>query len=232
MKEAVTIGESRCWERLRTGKEITEQVEGCKLEQLGHLENNKNDGFCRQPNNRLAVFFYTQYQKRILHFERKPEVSAQYQKRILHFRGKRVIPAQYQKRILHFRRKSAIPAQYQKRILHFERKPEVSAQYQKRILHFRRKPAIPAQYQSRILHFGRKPVIPAQYRSQILHFRRKSQEPAQDSKMHMLINRPGGRFQRNLDFSEIQLKGDTENINEGKQWNKRRIKENGAAAQI
>ena len=198
MKEAVTIGESRCWERLRTGKEITEQVEGCKLEQLGHLENNKNDGFCRQPNNRLAVFFYTQYQKRILHFERKPEVSAQYQKRILHFRGKRVIPAQYQKRILHFRRK----------------------------------PAIPAQYQSRILHFGRKPVIPAQYRSQILHFRRKSQEPAQDSKMHMLINRPGGRFQRNLDFSEIQLKGDTENINEGKQWNKRRIKENGAAAQI
>lgn len=130
MKEAVTIGESRCWERLRTGKEITEQVEGCKLEQLGHLENNKNDGFCRQPNNRLAVFFYTQYQKRILHFERK------------------------------------------------------------------------------------------------------SQEPAQDSKMHMLINRPGGRFQRNLDFSEIQLKGDTENINEGKQWNKRRIKENGAAAQI
>ena len=130
MKEAVTIGESRCWERLRTGKEITEQVEGCKLEQLGHLENNKNDGFCRQPNNRLAVFFYTQYQKRIL------------------------------------------------------------------------------------------------------HFRRKSQEPAQDSKMHMLINRPGGRFQRNLDFSEIQLKDDTENINEGKQWNKRRIKENGAAAQI
>lgn len=130
MKEAVTIGESRCWERLRTDKEITEQVEGCKLEQLGHLENNKNDGFCRQPNNRLAVFFYTQYQKRILHFERKP------------------------------------------------------------------------------------------------------QEPAQDSKMHMLINRPGGRFQRNLDFSEIQLKGDTENINEGKQWNKRRIKENGAAAQI
>lgn len=130
MKEAVTIGESRCWERLRTGKEITEQVEGCKLEQLGHLENNKNDGFCRQPNNRLAVFFYTQYRKRILHFERKP------------------------------------------------------------------------------------------------------QEPAQDSKMHMLINRPGGRFQRNLDFSEIQLKGDTENINEGKQWNKRRIKENGAAAQI
>lgn len=130
MKEAVTIGESRCWERLRTGKEITEQVEGCKLEQLGHLENNKNDGFCRQPNNRLAVFFYTQYQKRILHFERK------------------------------------------------------------------------------------------------------SQEPAQDSKMHMLINRPGGRFQRNLDFSEIQLKDDTENINEGKQWNKRRIKENGAAAQI
>ncbi len=130
MKEAVTIGESRCWERLRTGKEITEQVEGCKLEQLGHLENNKNDGFCRQPNNRLAVFFYTQYQKRILHFGRK------------------------------------------------------------------------------------------------------SQEPAQDSKMHMLINRPGGRFQRNLDFSEIQLKDDTENINEGKQWNKRRIKENGAAAQI
>lgn len=130
MKEAVTIGESRCWERLRTGKEITEQMEGCKLEQLGHLENNKNDGFCRQPNNRLAVFFYTQYQKRILHFERK------------------------------------------------------------------------------------------------------SQEPAQDSKMHMLINRPGGRFQRNLDFSEIQLKDDTENINEGKQWNKRRIKENGAAAQI
>lgn len=130
MKEAVTIGESRCWERLRTGKEITEQVEGCKLEQLGHLENNKNDGFCRQPNNRLAVFFYTQYRKRILHFERKP------------------------------------------------------------------------------------------------------QEPAQDSEMHMLINRPGGRFQRNLDFSEIQLKGDTENINEGKQWNKRRIKENGAAAQI
>ena len=65
-----------------------------------------------------------------------------------------------------------------------------------------------------------------------MHFRRKSQEPAQDSKMHMLINRPGGRFQRNLDFSEIQLKGDTENINEGKQWNKRRIKENGAAAQI
>ena len=130
MKEAVTIGESRCWERLRTGKEITEQVEGCKLEQLGRLENNKNDGFCRQPNNRLAVFFYTQYQKRILHFERKP------------------------------------------------------------------------------------------------------QEPAQDSEMHMLINRPGGRFQRNLDFSEIQLKGDTENINEGKQWNKRRIKENGAAAQI
>lgn len=130
MKEAVTIGESRCWERLRTGKEITEQMEGCKLEQLGHLENNKNDGFCRQPNNRLAVFFYTQYQKRILHFRRKP------------------------------------------------------------------------------------------------------QEPAQDSKMHMLINRPGGRFQRNLDFSEIQLKGDTENINEGKQWNKRRIKENGAAAQI
>lgn len=130
MKEAVTIGESRCWERLRTGKEITEQVEGCKLEQLGHLENNKNDGFCRQPNNRLAVFFYTQYQKQILHFERK------------------------------------------------------------------------------------------------------LQEPVQDSKMHMLINRPGGRFQRNLDFSEIQLKGDTENINEGKQWNKRRIKENGAAAQI
>lgn len=130
MKEAVTIGESRCWERLRTGKEITEQVEGCKLEQLGRLENNKNDGFCRQPNNRLAVFFYTQYQK------------------------------------------------------------------------------------------------------QILHFGRKSQEPAQDSKMHMLINRSGGRFQRNLDFLEIQLKGDTENINEGKQWNKRRIKENGAAAQI
>lgn len=130
MKDAVTIGESRCWERLRTGKEITEQVEGCKLEQLGHLENNKNDGFCRQPNNRLAVFFYTQYQKQILHFERK------------------------------------------------------------------------------------------------------LQEPVQDSKMHMLINRPGGRFQRNLDFSEIQLKGDTENINEGKQWNKRRIKENGAAAQI
>ncbi len=190
MKEAVTIGESRCWERLRTGKEITEQMEGCKLEQLGHLENNKNDGFCRQPNNRLAVFFYTQYQKRILHFGRK----------------------------------SAIPAQYQKRILHFERKPEVSAQYQKRILHFRRKPAIPAQYQSRILHFGRKPVIPAQYRSQILHFGRKSQEPAQDSEMHMLINRPGGRFQRNLDFSEIQLKGDTENINEGKQWNKRKDK--------
>lgn len=130
MKEAVTIGESRCWERLRTGKEITEQVEGCKLEQLGRLENNKNDGFCRQPNNRLAVFFYTQYQKRIFHFERKP------------------------------------------------------------------------------------------------------QEPAQDSEMHMLINRPGGRFQRNLDFLEIQIKGDTENINEGKQWNKRRIKENGAAAQI
>lgn len=130
MKEAVTIGESRCWERLRTGKEITEQVEGCKLEQLGHLENNKNDGFCRQPNNRLAVFFYTQYRKRILHFERKP------------------------------------------------------------------------------------------------------QEPAQDSEMHMLINRPAGRFQWNLDFPEIQLKGDTENINEGKQWNKRRIKENGAAAQI
>lgn len=130
MKEAVTIGESRCWERLRTGKEITEQVERSTPEGLGHLENNKNDGFCRQPNNRLAVFFYTQYQKRIL------------------------------------------------------------------------------------------------------HFRRKSQEPAQDSKMHMLINRPGGRFQRNLDFSEIQLKGDTENINEGKQWNKRRIKENGAAAQI
>lgn len=122
MKEAVTIGESRCWERLRTGKEITEQVEGCKLEQLGHLENNKNDGFCRQPNNRLAVFFYTQYRKRILHFGRK------------------------------------------------------------------------------------------------------SQEPAQDSEMHMLINRPGGRFQRNLDFSEIQLKGDTENINEGKQWNKRKDK--------
>ena len=95
MKEAVTIGESRCWERLRAGKEITEQMEGSKLEQLGHLENNKNDGFCRQPNNRLAVFFYTQYQKRILHFD-----------------GKRVIPAQYQKRILHFRRKSAIPAQY------------------------------------------------------------------------------------------------------------------------
>lgn len=130
MKEAVTIGESRCWERLRTGKEITEQVEGCKLEQLGHLENNKNDGFCRQPNNRLAVFFYTQYRKRILHFERKP------------------------------------------------------------------------------------------------------QEPAQDSEMHMLINRPAGRFQWNLDFPEIQIKGDTENINEGKQWNKRRIKENGAAAQI
>ena len=139
MKEAVTIGESRCWERLRTGKEITEQVERSTPEGLGHLENNKNDGFCRQPNNRLAVFFYTQYQKQILHF----------------------------------RRKSAIPAQYRK---------------------------------------------------QILHFGRKSQEPAQDSEMHMLINRPGGRFQRNLDFSEIQLKGDTENINEGKQWNKRKDK--------
>ena len=72
MKEAVTIGESRCWERLRTGKEIKEQMEGCKLEQLGHLENNKNDGFCRQPNNRLAVFFYTQYQKRNLDF---PEIQ-------------------------------------------------------------------------------------------------------------------------------------------------------------
>ena len=72
MKEAVTIGESRCWERLRAGKEITEQVEGCKLEQLGHLENSKNDGFCRQPNNRLAVFFYTQYQKRNLDF---PEIQ-------------------------------------------------------------------------------------------------------------------------------------------------------------
>ena len=122
MKEAVTIGESRCCERLRTGKEIKEQMEGCKLEQLGHLENNKNDGFCRQPNNRLAVFFYTQYQKQILHFERK------------------------------------------------------------------------------------------------------LQEPVQDSKMHMLINRPGGRFQRNLDFLETQIKGDTENINEGKQWNKRKDK--------
>ena len=122
MKEAVTIGESRCWERLRTGKEIKEQMEGCKLEQLGHLENNKNDGFCRQPNNRLAVFFYTQYQKQILHFERK------------------------------------------------------------------------------------------------------LQEPVQDSKMHMLINRPGGRFQRNLDFLETQIKGDTENINEGKHWNKRKDK--------
>lgn len=97
-------------------------MEGCKLEQLGHLENNKNDGFCRQPNNRLAVFFYTQYQKQILHFERK------------------------------------------------------------------------------------------------------LQEPVQDSKMHMLINRPGGRFQRNLDFLETQIKGDTENINEGKQWNKRKDK--------
>lgn len=72
MKEAVTIGESRCWERLRAGKEITEQVEGCKLEQLGHLENSKNDGFCRQPNNRLAVFFYTQYQKWNLDF---PEIQ-------------------------------------------------------------------------------------------------------------------------------------------------------------
>lgn len=72
MKEAVTIGESRCWERLRAGKEITEQVEGCKLEQLGHLENSRNDGFCRQPNNRLAVFFYTQYQKRNLDF---PEIQ-------------------------------------------------------------------------------------------------------------------------------------------------------------
>lgn len=72
MKEVVTIGESRCWERLRAGKEITEQVEGCKLEQLGHLENSKNDGFCRQPNNRLAVFFYTQYQKRNLDF---PEIQ-------------------------------------------------------------------------------------------------------------------------------------------------------------
>lgn len=72
MKEAVTIGESRCWERLRAGKEITEQMEGCKLEQLGHLENSKNDGFCRQPNNRLAVFFYTQYQKRNLDF---PEIQ-------------------------------------------------------------------------------------------------------------------------------------------------------------
>ena len=112
MKEAVTIGESRCWERLRTGKEITEQVEGCKLEQLGHLENNKNDGFCRQPNNRLAVFFYTQYQKRILHFRRKPAIPTQYQKRILHFERKPEVSAQYQKRILHFRRKSAIPAQY------------------------------------------------------------------------------------------------------------------------
>ncbi len=122
MKEAVTIGESRCWERLSTGKEIKGQMEGCKLEQLGHLENNKNDGFCRQPNNRLAVFFYTQYQKQILHFERK------------------------------------------------------------------------------------------------------LQEPVQDSKMHMLINRPGGRFQRNLDFLETQIKGDTENINEGKQWNKRKDK--------
>ena len=122
MKEAVPIGASRCWERLRTGKEIKEQMEGCKLEQLGHLENNKNDGFCRQPNNRLAVFFYTQYQKQILHFERK------------------------------------------------------------------------------------------------------LQEPVQDSKMHMLINRPGGRFQRNLDFLETQIKGDTENINEGKQWNKRKDK--------
>ena len=111
MKEAVTSGESRCWERLRTGKEIKEQMEGCKLEQLGHLENNKNE-----------VFFYTQYQKQILHFERK------------------------------------------------------------------------------------------------------LQEPVQDSKMHMLINRPGGRFQRNLDFLETQIKGDTENINEGKQWNKRKDK--------
>lgn len=72
MKEVVTIGESRCWERLRAGKEITEQMEGCKLEQLGHLENSKNDGFCRQPNNRLAVFFYTQYQKRNLDF---PEIQ-------------------------------------------------------------------------------------------------------------------------------------------------------------
>lgn len=64
MKEAVTSGESRCWERLRTGKEIKEQMEGCKLEQLGHLENNKNDGFCRQPNNRLAVFFYNNIRSR------------------------------------------------------------------------------------------------------------------------------------------------------------------------
>lgn len=122
MKEAVTIGESRCWERLRAGKEITEQMECSTPEGLDHLENNKNDGFCRQPNNRLAVFFYTQY------------------------------------------------------------------------------------------------------RSQILHFRRKRVIPAQDSKMHMLINRPGGTFQWNLDFPEIQLKGDTENINEGKQWNKRKDK--------
>lgn len=52
MKEAVTIGESRCWERLRTGKEIKEQMEGCKLEQLGHLENNKNDGFWGLSGNR------------------------------------------------------------------------------------------------------------------------------------------------------------------------------------
>ena len=80
------------------------------------------------------------------------------------------------------------------------------------------------QYQKQILHFRRKSAIPAQYRSQILHFGRKSQEPAQDSEMHMLINRPGGRFQRNLDFLETQIKGDTENINEGKQWNKRKDK--------
>ncbi len=72
MKEAVTIGESRCWERLRAGKEITEQMEGSTPEGLDHLENNKNDGFCRQPNNRLAVFFYTQYQKRNLDF---PEIQ-------------------------------------------------------------------------------------------------------------------------------------------------------------
>ena len=207
MKEAVTIGESRCWERLRAGKEITEQVEGCNLEQLGYLENSKNDGFCRQPNNRLAVFFYTQYQKRILHFRRKSAIPAQYQKWILHFRGKRVIPAQYRNQILHFRRKRVIPAQYRNQILHF-----------------RGKRVIPAQYRNQILHFGRKSVIPAQYRNRILHFERKSQETAQDSKMHMLINRPGGRFQRNLDFPEIQIKGDTENINEGKQWNKRKNK--------
>lgn len=69
-------------------------------------------------------------------------------------------------------------------------------------------------------------------RSRFCIFERKLQEPVQDSKMHMLINSPGGRFQRDLDFLETQIKGDTENINEGKQWNKRKDKENGAAAQI